>query len=81
MTVFVNDKQLILFEGAKVIDALRMYGGKSLKQIRKGKSEVLDSYGYSVDLGGALSEGSRLTVKAITDDEIDPDAMNRNTDD
>ncbi|MDR1055111.1 MAG: hypothetical protein LBL90_04660 [Prevotellaceae bacterium] len=60
MKLFVNEKEIILFEGATVTDALRMYNATALDDVKAGKAEVLDAYGNIVALDGALYEGNRL---------------------
>lgn len=65
MKVFVNEKEFTLFNGAKVIDALRMYNNKAIKEIEQGLAEILDAYGNHTDLNGAIHEGSRLFFRKI----------------
>ena len=63
MTLFVNEKEIILFDGATVSDALRKYNDSAVNKVKKGNAEVLDAYGNKVELSGALSEGSRLFLR------------------
>jgi hypothetical protein len=63
MKVFVNDKEITLFEGAKVKDAILSFDKKALREI--SLYEILDRYGNQTDIDGALQEGSRLFIKKL----------------
>lgn len=60
MKLFVNDKEIILFDGSTVTDALRKYDDNAVEMLKQDKAEVLDKYGNVTGLDGALIEGSRL---------------------
>ncbi|MDR2027540.1 MAG: hypothetical protein LBQ01_08285 [Prevotellaceae bacterium] len=61
MKVFVNEKEIILFRGAKVKDAVLSFDRTVMRRI--AMYEILDIYGNPTDIDGALQENSRLTVK------------------
>jgi hypothetical protein len=61
MKVFVNDKELILFRGAKVRDAVLSFDKRILREI--SHYEILDKYGNQTEIDGALQEGSQLYIK------------------
>ena len=63
MTLFVNEKEIILFDGATVSDALRKYNDSAVNKVKKGNAYVLDTYGNNIGLSGALTEGSRLFLR------------------
>jgi hypothetical protein len=63
MKVFVNDKELILFEGAKVKDAVLSLDKRILREI--SQYDILDKYGNQTEIDGALQEGSQLFIKKI----------------
>ena len=63
MKVFVNDKELILFQGAKVKDAVLNFDKRILREI--SQYEILDKYGNQTEIGGALEEGSQLFIKKM----------------
>jgi hypothetical protein len=61
MKVFVNNREIILFRGAKVKDAVLNFDKKILCEI--SSYEILDKYGNQIDIDGALQEKSRLFIK------------------
>jgi hypothetical protein len=61
MKVFVNDKELTLFEGAKVKDAVLNFDKRILREL--SEYEILDKYGNQTGIDGALQEGSQLFIK------------------
>jgi hypothetical protein len=63
MKVFVNEKEITLFRGAKVKDAILSFDRKILRE--PALYEILDIYGNQTDVDGALQEGSRLFIKKI----------------
>lgn len=65
MKLFVNEKELTLFEGATVTDALRMYSSNAINDVNNSIAEVLDKYGNVVGLGGELTEGARLFFRTL----------------
>ena len=65
MILFVNEKMLILFEGATVKDALQMFGNNALTKIEKGYAEVLDAHGNTIGINGALHESIQIFFRII----------------
>lgn len=63
MKVTVNKTELTVFRGATVIDAMRAYYTRKKKRAPSPLPEVEDAYGNSVAHDGALTDGSRLTIK------------------
>jgi hypothetical protein len=63
MKVFVNEKEIILFRGAKVKDAVLSFDRKILRET--AQYEISDIYGNQTGVDGALQEGSRLFIKKI----------------
>lgn len=63
MKVTVNRTELIIFQGATVVDALRAYYSRQRRRLPSRLPEVFDAYGNSVAHDGALTEGSRLVIK------------------
>ncbi len=62
MIVVVNRKELELFTGAKVKNALLKYF--TLKRINRDlidSTEVYDAYGHVLDHDAPLSDGKRIT--------------------
>lgn len=65
MTVYVNDKKIETYRGAKVESAIRKFDKTLLAQIKLGEMEVLDEWGNHTALSGRVSEGKKLFVKNI----------------
>jgi hypothetical protein len=63
MKVFVNDKEIRIFQGAKVKDAILCFDRTILNQM--SLYEIVDKYGNTTDIDGALQEGSRLLIRKI----------------
>jgi hypothetical protein len=63
MKIFVNDKEIVLFQGAKVKDAILSFDKNILKKI--SLYEVSDKYGNQTEIDGALQDGSKLFIKKI----------------
>lgn len=66
LEVTVNGKSVRLFRGATVKHALinAAAGASLVKTVENGKARVWDeTAGAETDLGGALYNGQRLTVK------------------
>jgi hypothetical protein len=61
MKVFVNDREITLFSGAKVKDAVLSFDKKLLRKI--SEYDIVDKYGNQTGIDGALQEGSRLFIK------------------
>jgi hypothetical protein len=63
MKIFVNDKEITLFRGAKVKDAVLMFDRNILREI--SSYEILDKYGNQTDIDGALQEESQLFIQKL----------------
>jgi hypothetical protein len=63
MKILINNKEFILFRGAKVKDAVLMFDRKILREM--SLYEVLDKYGNQTDIDGALQEGSQLFIRKL----------------
>lgn len=63
MKVFVNEKEITLFEGAKVKDAVLSFDKRIIRKI--SQYEILDRYGNQTGIDGALLEGSELFIKKV----------------
>lgn len=63
--VTVDGKPVRIFKGAEVKHALNWVGGHELiARVQSGKASVWDeTAGAQTDLGGALYDGQRLTIK------------------
>lgn len=68
MNVYVNEKQVRIFVGAKVIDALRRVFTRrhiDLKMIDEKYVKVYDEYGNEVAFDGPLREGKHLFYEMV----------------
>ncbi|NLZ95822.1 MAG: hypothetical protein GX921_08375, partial [Bacteroidales bacterium] len=63
MKIFINDKEVTVFHGAKVLDVIRAYYLQEGKRVPSKLPIITDGYGNSVAEDGELSEGSHLYIK------------------
>ncbi len=63
MKVFVNRKEIAIFTGARVIDALRSYSLRSAGFVLKGTYIVFDRFGNITGPDGRLTDGQILTIR------------------
>ena len=62
MQIFVNDKEISIHNGAKVLDVLRAYYTQLDKTLPKKLHIITDAYGNSIAFDGELSKGSHLYI-------------------
>ena len=60
MKIFINNEELIIFNGATVLDVLRAYYAKHNKKLPTILPAVYDAYDNYVAHDGELSEGNHL---------------------
>ncbi|MDR1984896.1 MAG: hypothetical protein LBQ28_08740 [Prevotellaceae bacterium] len=63
MKIFINGKEIEIFDGATIESAVRKFDKSVLSEIKNGKSEVCDQYGNHVALSGPLHENSQIIIK------------------
>lgn len=63
MKVYVNGEAVDVFEGARVIDAVRAYVARHAQTVDIERVAVRDGDGNSVDFDGALTDGAQLRVE------------------
>ena len=63
MKIFINDKQVTVFHGAKVIDVIRAYYLQEGKKMPSTLPIITDGYGNTVAEDGQLSQGNHLYIK------------------
>ena len=63
MKIFVNDVEITIHHGAKVLDVMRAYYAQHDKKLPRKLPIVTDAYGNSVAPDGELNEGNRLYIK------------------
>lgn len=60
MKVFVNNEEMTIFNGAKVLDVMRAYFSKNNIKLPCKLPIVTDGYGNTIAPDGQLSEGNHL---------------------
>jgi hypothetical protein len=63
--IFINDREIILFRGAIVKDAVRSYSMRSAKQLEAGLLMIVDRYGNKTETEGELTDGQKLYLKKV----------------
>ena len=63
MKLFINDKEITIYNGATVLDVVRAYYAQSSEKLPNTLPIVSDAYGNSVALDGQLTEGNHLYIK------------------
>ena len=63
MKLFVNDKEVTIHNGAKVLDVVRGYYTIRNKKTPYKLPTVTDAYGNSIAPDGELNEGNHLYIK------------------
>jgi hypothetical protein len=63
LKVFVNSKEITIFRGATVIDAVRAYSGISAKLLLEGKMVVADRFGNLTLPDGELTEDQAIFIQ------------------
>jgi sulfur carrier protein ThiS len=62
MRVYVNDKPVEIFEGARVCDALNKYYARRVKTYDPGLARIFDSQRNIIFQDGSLSEYDRIYI-------------------
>lgn len=62
MNIRIDDKDVEIFSGARVGDALLKYSEKEYQAVREGKKQVKDKRNNRVELGGELSDNQWLYI-------------------
>jgi len=63
MKIFVNRKEITIFTGARVIDAVRKYSLRSAGMLLKGSLTVYDRFGNITEPDGRLTDEQQLTIR------------------
>jgi len=61
--IMMNNREVLIFSGATVADAVRAYSRRSAKLLENGKFRVFDQYGNQTEADGELTEGQKLFLK------------------
>ena len=63
MKLFVNNEEITIYHGARVLDVIRAYYVQHNKKLPRKLPIVCDAYGNSIAPDGELSEGNHLHIK------------------
>jgi hypothetical protein len=63
MKVFVNGKEIQIFQGATVKDIILSYSEKSYKRLKGGFLGVYDRFGFLTEPDGPVMEGQQFYLK------------------
>jgi hypothetical protein len=63
MIVFINNREMAIFRGATVIDAVRIYSLRSSRMLEHGFLQVFDRFGNHTEPDGELTQGQILFLK------------------
>jgi len=72
MLIRINGKEIEIFSGARVMDALRRYSRAEWKQVQANKKKVYDVDGHEVALDGELGGGEELLIRACPPEGTHP---------
>lgn len=67
MKIFINDRGLEIFSGARVRDALLKYSKKEYREVAERKKKVTDKRKNPLDLEGELSDAQQLYTAVVND--------------
>lgn len=63
MKVFINKKEIEIFKGANVGNAVLAYSKRSYKLLCSGYLSVFDKYGNQTEADGPVQEGQKFWLK------------------
>lgn len=63
MIVYLNDRQLEIFEGARVKDAVLKFAKEKYRAVNAGETIVMDKHNNPVEPDGELSDDQRLYLQ------------------
>ncbi|MEI6747562.1 MAG: hypothetical protein ACOYMF_10000 [Bacteroidales bacterium] len=70
MNVYINQKEIQIFDGATVRDAVLAYDKKAHEFLLKGKLAVHDRFGNLLENDGELTPNQLITIEPTHSDEI-----------
>ncbi|HUU06545.1 MAG TPA: hypothetical protein VMZ49_11790 [Patescibacteria group bacterium] len=72
MQIKVNDREIEIFSGACVKDALRKFSRREWKQVQQNRKAAFDRHGHEIGLDGELNGGEEIFIKSIELDKPQP---------
>lgn len=64
MNITIDGHPVVIFSGARVIDALRKFDPALARQLTQGTLRVVDAWGHETRGDGELTEGQSLRTEA-----------------
>jgi hypothetical protein len=65
MKIYINLKEIDIFSGACIKDAVLSYDKTAWQLLLKGKLAAVDRYGNRIESDGSLSDGQVITLIPI----------------
>jgi len=65
MIVCINDKEITIFKGARLADAVLSYSKHSYKMVKSGYLAIFDRFGFLTEADGPALEGQHFFLKVI----------------
>jgi hypothetical protein len=66
LKVFINNREIVIFRGATVGDAVLNYSVFSYKKLKTGYLSVIDRFGFRTEPDGPLMEGQHFLLKVTS---------------
>jgi len=66
LKVYINNREIVIFKGATVGDAVLKYSVFSFKKLKTGYFSVYDRFGYRTEPDGPVLEGQHFILKKTT---------------
>jgi hypothetical protein len=63
LKVYINNREIVIFRGATVGDAVLKYSMFSFKRLKSGYLSVIDRFGFRTEPDGPLMDGQRFLLK------------------
>jgi len=70
LKVYINNREIIIFRGATVGDAVLKYSGFSFKKLLSGYLTVYDRFGFRTERDGPVIEGQHFYLKVSSPKNI-----------
>jgi len=67
MKVYINTKEIVIFDGARIQDAILAYSTVEWKKVINGEISIVDRFGNQTDPDGPIRDGQQFTLKNNTE--------------
>jgi len=61
--IFINDREIEIFRGATVLEAIHRYSERACRMVLNGTLLVIDRFGNLTEADGELTEGQKIHLK------------------